>query len=187
MQKIRAVAGVLIVAGLAASTAHGADKNMKACTYLTSAEAGAAAGGAVGQPQESNTVITEGPSKGQTMGMCTWDAGSKGSIAVTVVPVPAGAWREAFLAQLNNQKWFEPLKAQGWTSQTRNVGDGMCLLITPPPSQKDVPRELLHAAASTSCYGASKGTGVGVAINGAPNVALEKVKALLDKAVSRVP
>jgi len=183
-----ALAGVVIMAGLAASPARGAEKNMKACTYLTSAEVGAVAGTpVVGQPQESNTVVTEGLSKGQTMGMCVWDTGSKRSISIWVSPVPAGASRETLLAEMTKQTWFEPLKAQGWTTQTKNVGDSTCLIITPPPSQKNFPAELLQASASTSCHAGSKNLAIGVWFNGTSTAPLEKVKALLDKAVARLP
>ena len=187
MQKIAALAGGFIVAVLASTPAHGADKNTKACPLLTSAEVGAAVGAAVEHGQESSMVASEGPSKGQTFNMCNWDGGSNGSIAVTVGALPPGASRETLVAQMTKQPWFEQLKAQGWTQQMKNVGDAVCLVITPPAAQKDVPPQLLRAGASTSCYAGAKNAAVGVAFNGKLHVPFETVKALLDNVIGRLP
>jgi hypothetical protein len=174
MEKTTVLAGVLIMAGVAASAAHGADKNMRACSLLTSAEIGAAVGGTVGQPQEDDMVS----SKGETTGMCTWPAGSQGSVSVAIVRAPQGAQREAGLAKL--EQMFQSLKAQGWSGEKKDFSNGMCSLMTPPPSRKGTP-------ISTGCVAESKGMGISVGYNGSSSVPMDKVKTLLDKAIGRLP
>src|SRR5215471_5422338 len=92
---------LLILAAIATGPAYGADKPVPACPLLTSAEIGAAVGGTLGQPHEDSIVISEGPAKGQTMGMCNWPTGSQSGVSLAVATALPGAQREAGLAQFN--------------------------------------------------------------------------------------
>jgi hypothetical protein len=168
--------GVLMTVGLGA--AHGADTKMHACSLLTSAEVAAAVGGTPGPPSENDVVVSDGPSKGETMGLCTWPAGPQASVSVAVVRAPQGAPREAGLAKI--RQMFESLKAQGWSEEKRDFSHGRCVLMTPPPAGKGMP-------VSTGCFAEAKGMGVSVGHNGDARVSMDKVKTLLDKAIGRLP
>jgi hypothetical protein len=176
--KTTVCAAALIMVTAVAGTVHGADTAPKACPLLTSAEIGAATGETIGQPRENAIVITEGPSKGETMGMCTWPAGGQGSVSVAVVRALQGAQREAGLAQF--KRAFETLKAQGWSEERKEFSNGACALMTPPASAKGMP-------VSTGCFAEAKGMGISVGHNSSSKVSVDKMKTLLDKAIGRLP
>lgn len=156
-----------------------AEKTLNACALLTVAEMRDAVGTPAGPPQESAIVIPEGPSKGETMHMCTWRMGDQGMVSLSVIRVPPGAQREAGLAQLT--QIFDTLKAQGWTEERKDFSNGRCSIMAPPPSAQDMPL-------STGCFAEAKGMSVGVGwMSGQKTIAIEKVKALLDKAIGRLP
>jgi hypothetical protein len=156
-----------------------AEKPMPACALLTAADVGNAVGTPAGPPHESDMVIPTGPSKGETMDTCTWRIDEQSMVVLNVVRAPQGAQREAGFALLN--QIFDTLKAQGWTEERTDFGNGRCSIMTPPPSAQDVPL-------STGCFAEAKGMGIGVGwISGQKTIAIEKVKALLDKAIGRLP
>ena len=115
-----------------------AEQKMRACALLTSAELGDAVGTSVGQFQESDMVIPEGPSKGETMGHCMWPIGDGQSmVSVSVIRALQGAQREAGLAKLH--QGFDRLKAKGWTEEKKTIGNAMCATLMPPPSETNAP------------------------------------------------
>ncbi len=175
LRRLGAALGVLVAftwSGVAA------EEKMHACSLLTSSEVGQAVGGTVGQPQESDVVIPSGPSKGETMGTCMWPLGDHGMVSLSVIRAAQGAQREAGLANL--RKTFETLKARGWTEERKDYANARCSILTPPPSQKDVP-------ISTGCLAEARGMGLSVGSMSPTNkVAIEKVKVLLDKAIGRL-
>ncbi len=177
MQKqLGAVLGILIAF---AWSDLAAQKKMHACSLLTSSEVSDAVGGKVGQSQESDMVIPEGPSKGETMGGCMWAVGDQGMVSVSVIRAPKGAQREAGLTQLNQV--FAQLKTQGWKEERKDFSNARCSIMTPPSSETDAP-------ISTGCIAEAKGMGISVgSMSGKKKVAIEKVKALLDKAIGRLP
>ena len=69
MKQAMLVIGALAMVGVGASDALGADAKMHVCSLLTAAEVGAAVGGTMGQPTENDIVVSDGPSKGQTIGI----------------------------------------------------------------------------------------------------------------------
>src|SRR6266705_1301405 len=87
--------------------------------------------------QESDIVIPEGPSKGETMSMCMWPIGEQDMVSISVIRAPQGAQHEAGLAQLN--KTFDMLKAQGWTEERKDFSNTRCAIMAPPSSLQDVP------------------------------------------------
>src|SRR3989442_12583580 len=95
-----------------------ADPPMPACSLLTAAEISDAVGMPAGPSQESDMVIPEGPSKGETMSMCMWHIGDQDMVSISVIRAPQGAQHEVGLAQLN--KTFDMLKAQGWTEERKD-------------------------------------------------------------------
>jgi hypothetical protein len=169
----------LLMLLLFASSGLPAEKKMHACSLLTSDEIGSAVGGGqVGQSQESDIVIPEGPSKGKTMGVCMWPIHNReGMVSVNIIPMPQGAQRAEGLAKLN--KAFETLKAQGWTEEKKEFGNAKCVIMTPPSSEKNVP-------ISTGCIAEAKGMGISVGSMSRNKVSIEKVKMLLDKAIGRI-
>lgn len=176
--KTTALVGALIMVSVAATAAYGADKAPPACPLLTSAEIGAAVGGTIGQPHEDAMVITEGPAKGQTMGMCHWPIGSQSGVSLAVTRAPQGAQREAQLAQFNQA--FQTLKGQGWAEERKDFTNGACVIMTPPPTAKSMP-------ISSGCFAEAKGMGISVGHNGSAKMPMDRVKALLDKAIGRLP
>jgi len=156
-----------------------AEQKMHACALLTSGEVGSAIGdGPVGQSQESDIVIPEGPSKGKTMGVCMWPIHDRqGMVSVNVIPVSQGAQRAEGLAKFKEA--FDKLKAKGWTEEKKEFGNSTCVIMTPPSSEKNAP-------ILTSCVTEAKGMGISVGSMSKKKVSMEKVKTLLDKALGRI-
>jgi len=158
-----------------------AEKKMHACSLLTSAEVGDAVGTHVGQFQESDIVIPEGPSQGETMGGCMWPIDDGQSmVSVSVMRTPQGAQRGAGLTQLN--QILAGLKGQGWTEEKKTIGNAMCATLTPPPSETPAP-------IAVGCLAEAKqmGISVGWMTGKGKKVAPEKIKALLDTVIGRLP
>ena len=156
-----------------------AEQKMHACALLTSGEVGSAIGeGQVGQSQESDIVIPEGPSKGKTMGVCMWPIHDRQSmVSVNIIPVSQGAQRAEGLAKFKEA--FDKLKAKGWTEEKKEFGKSTCVIMTPPSSEKNAP-------ILTSCITEAKGMGISVVSMSKKKVSMEKVKTLLDKALGRI-
>ena len=170
-----AALGILIVFAWN-SLAEG--KEMHTCALLTSGEVVAAVGG-TGQSQESNIVIPEGPSKGETLGGCMWAADNQGMVSISMIRALQGAQREAGLAKLRDG--FQRLKAKGWTEEKKEFSNAKCALMTPPASaKKDIP-------VMTGCFAEAKGMAISVGYMGKTSVPIETVKTLLDKALGRLP
>jgi len=167
--------GILIVStwsGLAGG------EEMHTCALLTSGEVVAAVGG-TGQSQETNTVLPEGPSKGETLSGCMWTADNQGMVSISMIRAPQGALREAGLAKL--REGFQRLKAKGWTEEKKEFSNAKCALMTPPASsKKDIP-------VMTGCFAEAKGMAISVGYMGKTSVPIETVKTLLDKALGRLP
>jgi hypothetical protein len=178
MRRAAALIGLAVLLGAGVDLAGGADAKMHACTLLTPAEVNAAVGGSAGPPQESDLVVSEGPSKGDTMGVCTWRTGAQSTVSVAVIRAATGAAREAGLAKLSQV--FDTLKAQGWTEERKDFPTGRCAVMTPPASAKAMPL-------STGCFAEAKGMGLSVGHSGTARVPMDKVRALLDKAIGRLP
>lgn len=155
-----------------------AEKKMHACTLLNSSEIHSALGGTVGQPQESDIVIPEGPSKGETMGTCMWPVDDQSMVTVNIIPAVKGPERSKAIAQLDQV--FEDLKGQGWTEEKKEITNGRCSILTPPKGQDDLPL-------STGCIAEAKGMGISVGwLSGKKKVGIEKIKPLLDKVIGRL-
>jgi len=145
---------------------------------LTANEVSAAIGGRAGSSQEDNIVIPNGPAKGDIMGMCMWRAGAGGMVSVNMVHALQSAQREAGFAKLEEN--FAKLKAQGWTQETKVIGDAKCLSMKPPTGRDNVP-------GMTGCMVEAKGMALSVgAMSSGNQVAMEPIKELLDKAVARL-
>jgi hypothetical protein len=170
--------GLVVLLGAGAHPAGGADSKMRACSLLTAAEIAATVGGTPEQPQESDLVVPDGPSKGDTMGMCSWRTGEQNTVSVAVIRAATGASRQAGLAKM--AQVFDTLKAQGWTEERKDFANGRCVLMTPPAASKGMP-------VSTGCFAEAKGMGLSVGHNGATRVSLDRVRTLLDKAIARLP
>ena len=177
MRKVLGVALGLILAFTWSEVA--AQQKMHACSLLTAGEIGDAVGSKIGESRESDTVIPQGPSKGETMGTCMWKVGEQGMVSVSVIRAAQGAQREAGLARMNQA--FETLKAKGWTEEKKDYGSARCAIMTPPPSEPTMPT-------STGCIAEAKGMGLSVGLMAPKKTGtIDRMKALLDKAISRLP
>jgi len=170
---------LLVIMVSFASSGLPAEQKMHACSLLTTGEIGSAVGGGqVGQSQESDVVIPEGPSKGKTMGVCMWPIHDRqGMVSVNIIPVSQGAQRVEGLAKLKEA--LDKLKAKGWTEEKREFGNATCVVMTPPSSEKNVP-------VPTSCIAEAKGMGISVGSMSPKKVPIEKVKTMLDKVIGRL-
>jgi len=177
MQKrFGAVLGVLM---MLTWSGFAAEKQMQACSLLTAAEVSDAVGMPAGQSQENDMVIPEGPAKGETMAICRWSIGDKDMVSINVVRTPQQASGQAGLAQLNPM--FEMLKQQGWTEERKDYSNARCAIMTPPPAAKDIPL-------STGCFAEAKGMGISIGgMSVKKKIAIENIKKLLDKVISRLP
>ena len=108
-----------------------------------------------------------------------WGVTDQGMVSLNTMPALKGDAREASLAQMSQA--FAMLKAQHWTEEKKEFPNGYCSIMTPPPSQKDVP-------ISSGCFTEAKGMALGAGfMRPTQRLSIEKTKALLDKAVSRIP
>jgi hypothetical protein len=160
-----------------AAMAPAAEAEMHACTLLTAGELGAAGGGEVSATVENFMPISEGASKGATMGICMWQVGET-MISLGTVSAPQGADRAAGLAQL--EQIYTELGTKGWKEERRELGGARCWALTPPASERDSP--LMSA-----CLAEARGMVISVTALGRRLLAIEKVKTLLDAAVARLP
>jgi hypothetical protein len=168
-----------IVCGASVAAAQTGGKPLQACALLTQSDISAFGG--TGQGQDTEQVITEGFGKGQKMHMCVWKSptqGHFGSVSVAATPGTKNVNREAELARMTAT--LQPLKAQGWTDERKDFGSTVCVAFTPPPSLKDMPL-------SMGCFAVAKSTGISVGVNGRTKVPLDRLNALLDKAIARLP
>jgi hypothetical protein len=152
---------------------------VQACSLLTIDEIVGVTGAKVGEGHETDTPISSGPQKGETLAGCMWKLGEQGMVTVNVIPAATGAAREAGLARLH--QGMEKLKSKGWNQDRQTFGGVVCSTMTPPPSEKSMP-------VAVGCMGEAKGMGVSVgSMSPGSAVAIPKMKALFDKATSRLP
>jgi hypothetical protein len=174
------VVSVLIVT-VGGANRGGAAKGgaVQACSLLRADEIAGVTGTKAGEGHETDTPISSGPQKGETLAGCMWKLGEQGMVTVNVIPAATGAAREAGLAKLH--QGMEKLKSQGWKQDKQSFGSVVCSTMTPPPSQKSMP-------VAVGCMGEAKGMGVSVgSMSPGSAVAIPKIKALFDKATSRLP
>jgi hypothetical protein len=171
---------VVILAGCLLTTgATEAQTQRYACSLLTAAEVGTFAGAAVGTPMSHDEVLARGPFQGERLQRCNWplgDGGRAGNVYVNVTPTGAQGTGKAsaLLDDMASQ-----LKAQKWSVEAINVAGTNCVIATSPAAQK---------AAAVSCVTEAKGKAISLASVGTgPKPAADKLKALLDKAVARLP
>jgi len=144
------------------------------CSLLTANDVSAL--GATGEGIPSDMQIPNGPYKGQTMKMCAWRM-KAGGLNLSANRMPPGASRTAIEAELT--KTWEMLTAKGWKQEKKSFGSVTCNSFTPPPGEKKSP-------ADTSCLTVSKGILVNADVLSMTPIAIEKVKAVIDAASSRL-
>jgi hypothetical protein len=159
---------VVLFPGCAAA----ASKPPAACPLLQSSEIDAAVGAKPGEPNETDMVIPKGPAQGETMTGCM--------VTVSVIRAPAGTQRDAGLAKLREAT--AALEAQGWTREEKVIGGTKCGTLVPPKQQSE------SMPVVVGCMGEAKGLALSVSsMIARTRVPPEKVKALFDAAVSRLP
>ena len=171
--------GLLLFAVVHAAAAM-AQKAPPACSLLQASEIDGAVGTKVRPGNETDIVIPKGPAKGQTMTGCMWGIGEQGMVSVSVIPASSKEQRDGARAIFNQAG--EALKAQGWTIDTTVVGGITCGTMVPPPKESE------HMPVAVGCMGEAKGMAMSVsAMIAKVKVAPQRVKALFDAAVARLP
>ena len=167
-----------VVGALAALAWTGVAAQQSACSLLTAADIEAATGEKPGEPHETNMGMSDSSGKGQVTLACMWRAAAQGMVTVSLAPAAKGAAREAGLAKLTQV--FDELKAQHWTEERKDIANGFCAIMTPPPSQKDVP-------IMSSCMAEAKGMAMSVGyMSPTKKLSFDQTKSLMDKAIGRV-
>jgi len=175
------VTGIVVLGVSAAAPGLRADPaKVQACALVTVDEISAAIGDKVGGQHETDTVVANGPAKGQPLVGCMWKAGGQGIVTVNVMPAATGAARAAGLAKLHETG--EKLKKQGWTENKQSFGPSItCATLTPPPAQQQVPSVV-------ACFGEAKGMALSVgSMSPGGKLPVGNMKALFDKAAARLP
>jgi hypothetical protein len=149
------------------------EQEMHACSLLTSGEVDDAVGGQVLSTQQRDVLIPAGPLMGETVGSCAWRFGARGVVAVTVEPAAQGVQRRP-----GPRIFDDVLRARNWHEERKDLGDARCSTWTPPSSVRDEPIAM--------CVAEAKGMQTTVRAARA-RVPIERVKALLDKAIGRLP
>jgi hypothetical protein len=170
MRHITTLLGLLIVF----TAANVGAQAKPVCSLLTAGDVSEI--GATGQGIPGEMPTSQGPTKGETMKMCSWRM-QDGGLHVSVAKVPAGMSRDVVLAELN--KSYDVLKSQGWTEEKKDFGNVTCILVMPPTGKKDDP-------ANTSCLALAKGMMVSAATITKTRVPMEKLKTLVDSASARL-
>lgn len=164
-----------VVGLLIALTWTEASAQQPACSLLTSGDIETLTGAKAREPHPTDMVISAGPGKGQRLNGCMWATSDQGMVAVSMMPALTGPAREAGLATLNQT--LDALKAQHWTEQRKDLSNGWCSIMTPPPTQRDAP-------IMSSCIAEARGMAVSVTfMSPTKKLSIDQVKALLDKVV----
>jgi hypothetical protein len=157
-----------------------AQKPPPACSLLQASEIDGAVGTKVRPGDETDTVIPNGPAKGQAMTSCMWGISERGMVSVSVIPASSKEQRDGALAIFHQAG--EAMKAQGWTIDTTVVGGISCGTMVPPQKESE------HMPVAVGCMGEAKGMAMSVsAMIAKTRVAPQKVKAPFDVAVARLP
>ena len=170
MKNVPVTLGLLIVL----TVTKGSAQEKPVCSLLTSREVSVV--GATGQGTESSVPIKEGPTKGDTLKLCSWKMAA-GQLQLSITRMPPGFSHETLIAQLSGT--YATLKAQGWKDEKKDFGTISCSRMTPPAGKEELPM-------TTGCLTEAKGTVVSVATLGKTRVSMEKVKALVAGACRRL-
>ena len=168
--------GIVFAAVLSVAASLHAATKYKPCSLLTSAEVKAAAGAEVKGTQEGDVVIRDGPMKGETMTNCTWMIGNA-PVILSLQRAPRTAQERTGSYSLL-ESTDKTLRSQGWKVQPSKIGGTECRTYVAPAATGLPP--------FAACVGEAKGFGFAIFLNGkAPSA--QQAKALLDKAVARLP
>ncbi len=158
-----------------------AQSKYKPCSLLAASDLETLLRNKVDRFNEADQTVNDGPWKGEIMSTCTWFVG-RTEAQLSVIRAPRSLEERAIgMARLREAE--ENLKRQGWTTETVTVAGAECKIATPPTSS-NVPGRL------SACLAEGKGLAL-LLIVGKPaapvDVTAQQVKALADKAVSRLP
>ncbi len=165
----------VLIGGASVGAAQG---KVVACSLLTASDIAAAVGGPAAVPHENDQMIPNGPHRGETVPMCNWQVGQEGMITLSPLRVASDADLAAVRDTMRQP--VDVLKAQGWSEEKKTLAGVECYVLTPPHGQKDAPL-------TTGCFSASRGKGASVSWLGRRPVPMERIKALYDAAVGRLP
>ena len=148
------------------------------CSLLTSSDIEVATGAKPGDPHPIDLSASGSPTKRQTVPICMWtDAAQQGQLSLSLGPLPPGMSAET-IAKKN--AGMDALRDAHYTEEEKSFGNSWCSIMTPPASKKD-------GLIMSSCSGGAKGMVVSLAYTSpTKKISIDKMKALLDKAIGRL-
>ena len=79
------------------------------------------------------------------------------------------------------EKMFADFKAKNWAAERKDYGDTRCYSLAPPAGDTSAPK-------MSGCFAEKKRTVLSVGVmSGTRNPSIDQAKALIDKAVARLP
>ncbi len=169
--------GLLVCLFVAVSAAYVAAQDKPVCSLLTTSEVSGALGSS--KAGIETEMAPPGAPKGTTVKLCSWPLlNATGGLYLSASRIPPTVSFDSLVAQSFQQ--YDQLKTQGWTEEKKDFGVVKCLAVKPPAGQPDAPL-------TTSCMAQGKGRFFGATTMTKTPVAMEKVKALIDSAMARVP
>ena len=166
----------ILVVSLLALTSVAAAQQSSTCALLTPADIEAATGTKPGPSQPGQ--MDAGAGKGGTVYTCIWPAGQTAQLMASMARIPPGMDVKAVA---KNNVGMDALRAQHYTAEEKDFGNAFCSVMTPPAGKKD-------GMMLSSCASGAKGTLLSLSyMSQIKKLTLEQTKALLDKAVARLP
>lgn len=167
---------VLLLVALAPMSPAAAASKYKACSLLTAAELEAALGAKVVRTFEGDIVIDQGPYKGETKSTCDRLLGGSTTVLLAINrEILTREQRAAFLASLR-----QTMKNTGLVVEWADIAGATCITTRPPASESSAPSVV-------DCLMESKGFAIEVLVTTRAKMTPQQVKALADKAASRLP
>lgn len=147
------------------------------CTLLTPGEVSGALGSAKAGVESEMPV--PGAPEGTTVKLCSWPlTNAAGGLHLSASKIPPTISFDSLVAQSFQQ--YDQLKAKGWTEEKKDFGSVKCVTAKPPAGKPDDPL-------TTNCMAKGKGMFLGATTLTKTPVTMEKVKALIDSAMARLP
>ena len=178
----------LTVAAAMLFVASAADAQQSACSLLTPSDIEVATGAKAGAGDPSDYSIPVSPTKSEPVRACSWDVGTRqshlvisiiGRLSADVSAVAAAEAAAKNMAKQSVGKDMDTLRAKHWTVEEKDFGNGWCLTLTPPASEKGL--------MLSSCTAGVKGMILTFTFTSpTKKLSIAQTKALLDQAIGRL-
>lgn len=168
---------VVLLVALAPMLPVNAASKYKACSLLTAAELEAALGAKVVRTVEGDSVIDQGPYKGETKSTCDRLLGGSTTVLLGINrEILTREQRAAVLTSLR-----QTMKNIGLVVEWADIAGAACYTSRPSASESSAPSLVV------GCLMESKGFAIEVLVTTRAKVTPQQVKALADKVASRLP